>query len=207
MTVDRAHARHLAEHDGVVYAFCSIGCRTRFIKEPAAYLSRDRRTDRPMTPDRPHAPEDLHALRRHRRDRGVRARRSGPSSSTRTRSASAARASRTIEVVDATHFKATAKVGIGFISARSTSTWSSPSRSAPDRARHQGPRPGARAARSTRPPRCASRTAPDGATVMDWTPTSTSSGTLASVGARLIEGTANKMIGQTFDCMRTKLEA
>jgi xanthine dehydrogenase accessory factor len=38
MTVDRATARHLAEHDGVVYAFCSIGCRTRFIREPAAYL-------------------------------------------------------------------------------------------------------------------------------------------------------------------------
>ena len=39
MTVDRAHARHLAEHDGVIYAFCSIGCRTRFIKEPVTYLS------------------------------------------------------------------------------------------------------------------------------------------------------------------------
>ncbi len=38
MTVERAHARHLAEHDGVVYAFCSIGCRTRFIREPTAYL-------------------------------------------------------------------------------------------------------------------------------------------------------------------------
>ncbi len=37
--------------------------------------------------------------------------------------------------------------------------------------------------------------------------TSTIAGTLASVGARLIEGTANKMIGQTFDCIRTKLEA
>ena len=39
MTVERAHARHLADHDGIIYAFCSIGCRTRFIKEPAAYLS------------------------------------------------------------------------------------------------------------------------------------------------------------------------
>jgi xanthine dehydrogenase accessory factor len=39
MTVDGAHARHLAEHDGVVYAFCSIGCRTRFIKEPAVFLA------------------------------------------------------------------------------------------------------------------------------------------------------------------------
>jgi xanthine dehydrogenase accessory factor len=39
MTVDRAGARHLAEHDGVVYAFCSIGCRTRFIKDPTAFLA------------------------------------------------------------------------------------------------------------------------------------------------------------------------
>ncbi len=39
MTVDRAHARHLAEHEGVVYAFCAMGCRTAFIKEPTAYLA------------------------------------------------------------------------------------------------------------------------------------------------------------------------
>ena len=38
MTVDAAHARHLAEHEGIVYAFCSIGCRTQFIREPATYL-------------------------------------------------------------------------------------------------------------------------------------------------------------------------
>jgi xanthine dehydrogenase accessory factor len=38
MTVDRDHVRHLAEHDGVVYAFCSLGCRTRFVKEPTAFL-------------------------------------------------------------------------------------------------------------------------------------------------------------------------
>jgi xanthine dehydrogenase accessory factor len=38
MTVEREHARHLAEHDGIVYAFCSIGCRTRFIREPTAFL-------------------------------------------------------------------------------------------------------------------------------------------------------------------------
>ena len=39
MTVDRASARHLAEHDGVVYAFCSIGCRTRFMKDPSSFLA------------------------------------------------------------------------------------------------------------------------------------------------------------------------
>ena len=38
MTVDREHARHLAEHDGIVYAFCSMGCRTAFIKEPGAFV-------------------------------------------------------------------------------------------------------------------------------------------------------------------------
>ncbi len=38
MTVDRASARHLAEHDGIVYAFCRMGCRTAFLKEPAAYV-------------------------------------------------------------------------------------------------------------------------------------------------------------------------
>src|SRR4051812_19743253 len=38
MTVDRARARHLAEHDGVVYAFCRMGCRTAFIQEPRAYV-------------------------------------------------------------------------------------------------------------------------------------------------------------------------
>jgi xanthine dehydrogenase accessory factor len=38
MTVEREHARHLAEHDGIVYAFCAVGCRTRFVKDPTAYV-------------------------------------------------------------------------------------------------------------------------------------------------------------------------
>ena len=48
---------------------------------------------------------------------------------------------------------------------------------------------------------------PDGGTRMDWSADVAIAGSLASLGARLIEGTANKMIGQTFDCMKTKLEA
>ena len=47
----------------------------------------------------------------------------------------------------------------------------------------------------------------EGPTTMDWSADVLIAGTLASVGARLIEGTANKMIGQTFDCIRSKLEA
>ena len=38
MTVPREQARHLAEYGGVVYAFCSVGCRTRFIKDPTGYV-------------------------------------------------------------------------------------------------------------------------------------------------------------------------
>ncbi len=37
MTVDRKDARHLAEYGGVVYAFCAMSCRTRFIHDPAAF--------------------------------------------------------------------------------------------------------------------------------------------------------------------------
>lgn len=47
MTVDREHARHLAEHGGRVYAFCSLGCRTRFAKNPEAYLRPGVGADRP----------------------------------------------------------------------------------------------------------------------------------------------------------------
>ena len=42
MTVRADDARHLAEHDGVVYAFCCLACRTRFVREPAAYLDPSR---------------------------------------------------------------------------------------------------------------------------------------------------------------------
>jgi carbon monoxide dehydrogenase subunit G len=42
---------------------------------------------------------------------------------------------------------------------------------------------------------------------MDWSADVAILGTIASVGARLIEGTANKLITQAFDCMRAKLEA
>jgi xanthine dehydrogenase accessory factor len=38
MTVERANIRHIAEHGGVVYAFCSIGCRSSFVREPTAYV-------------------------------------------------------------------------------------------------------------------------------------------------------------------------
>jgi carbon monoxide dehydrogenase subunit G len=111
-----------------------------------------------------------------------------------------------IEIVDATHFRARAKVGVGFISARFVVDMTMAELEAPDRAliKAHGQAPGSAV------DAVATMTLKDGAdagvTTMDWSADVTISGTLASVGARLIEGTANKMIGQTFECIRIKLE-
>ena len=112
----------------------------------------------------------------------------------------------TIEVIDPTHFKATAKVGIGFISARFVVNMEFAEQQPPDRAtiKAHGQAPGS-AVDATAEMHLSD--GPDGATVMDWSADVNIAGTLASVGTRLIEGTANKMIGQTFDCMRARLEA
>jgi carbon monoxide dehydrogenase subunit G len=113
-----------------------------------------------------------------------------------------------IEIIDDTHFKATAKVGIGFISARFIVNMEFAEQTPPDRGliKAHGQAPGS-AVDATAEMNLSDGAGGEGTTRMDWSADVTISGTLASVGARLIEGTANKMIGQTFDCIRTKLEA
>ena len=44
-------------------------------------------------------------------------------------------------------------------------------------------------------------------TRMDWQAQVVVSGTIASVGARLLQGVAEKLTGQFFDCLKTKLQA
>jgi uncharacterized protein len=44
-------------------------------------------------------------------------------------------------------------------------------------------------------------------TTMNWVADVTVSGTIASVGARLLESTAHKQIAKFFDCFRQQLEA
>ncbi len=39
MSVDPASAKHRAEHAGVSYYFCSAGCRTKFVADPARFLA------------------------------------------------------------------------------------------------------------------------------------------------------------------------
>ena len=111
----------------------------------------------------------------------------------------------TIEVIDATHFKATAKVGVGFINARFIVNMGFAEMTAPDAAtiKAHGQAPGS-AVDATAQMRLSD--ADGGGTRMDWQADVNIAGTLASVGARMIEGTANKMIGQTFDCMKSTLE-
>jgi carbon monoxide dehydrogenase subunit G len=109
-----------------------------------------------------------------------------------------------IEIIDEDHFKAKAKVGVGFISARFVVDMTMAERHEPDLAilKAHGQAPGsavdATASMALSGPA-------EGPTTMDWSADVAISGTLASVGARMIEGTANKMIGQTFDCIRAKL--
>jgi len=111
-----------------------------------------------------------------------------------------------VEQVDETHYKATAKVGIGMISARFHGHLEIVDEEEPNRAvlKARGQAPGSAAdALAT----MILHEGGDGETIMEWVAEVSISGRLASVGARLIEGTANKLIGQTFECIRTRLEA
>jgi uncharacterized protein len=110
-----------------------------------------------------------------------------------------------IEVIDDTHFKATAKVGIGFINARFVVNMEMAELHPPDRAviKAHGQAPGSAVDATAE---MTLSDGPSGGTRMDWSADVAIAGSLASLGARLIEGTANKMIGQTFDCMKSKLE-
>ena len=112
-----------------------------------------------------------------------------------------------IEVIDATHFRAKAKVGVGFIQARFVVDLQISEMRAPDMAiiRAHGQAPGS-AVDALGRMNLVDGPEP-GTTTMLWAAEVNLSGMLASVGARMVEGTASKMIGQTFDCMRAKIVA
>jgi P-type Cu+ transporter len=39
MTVDPAQSAASADHEGITYYFCSLGCQKAFLGNPAAYIS------------------------------------------------------------------------------------------------------------------------------------------------------------------------
>ena len=47
MTVDPATGKHRADHRGATYYFCSAGCRTKFVADPARYLDKGQAGRRP----------------------------------------------------------------------------------------------------------------------------------------------------------------
>jgi carbon monoxide dehydrogenase subunit G len=111
-----------------------------------------------------------------------------------------------VEVVDPRRFRIVAKVGIGIIRATFGIDVERVEEAAPGRAvlRGTGRAPGSAVDGTAR---MTLTEEPGGTTVMDWATEVHIHGKLASVGARLIEGTARTMIDQTFDCIRVRLEA
>ena len=109
-----------------------------------------------------------------------------------------------IEQVDATHARVRAKIGVGFMTMGFTIELELVEVEEPDRAviRATGAAPGNQVEangqmRLSGPP--------EGPTTMDYSATVELFGSLAGVGSRMIEGTAGKLIDQTFDCVRAKL--
>jgi uncharacterized protein len=112
-----------------------------------------------------------------------------------------------IEIIDPTHFKARAKVGVGFITAKFVVELEIAEQHAPDMAiiKARGQAPGS-AVDAVGRMNLVDGPEP-GTTTMLWAAEVNISGMIASVGARLVDGTANKMIGQTFECIRAKIVA
>jgi carbon monoxide dehydrogenase subunit G len=112
-----------------------------------------------------------------------------------------------VELIDDVRCRVRAQVGIGFIRAHFSVGMELVELEAPEQAtiRAHGQAPGS-AVDATATMRLSEGETP-GTTVMDWSAEVTISGTLASVGSRMIEGTAHRMIDQTFACIKARLEA
>ncbi|WP_069803181.1 CoxG family protein [Thermogemmatispora onikobensis] len=110
-----------------------------------------------------------------------------------------------LEVLGEEHWKAVVSVGIGAVKARFTLDVTRPEMHEPDHmvVKARGKAPGSAVELSGD----MHLTAVDSnQTRMDWEAKVIVSGTIASVGARLLQGTAEKLTGQFFACLKTKLE-
>lgn len=111
-----------------------------------------------------------------------------------------------MEVLGEEHWKAVVAVGIGAVKAKFTMDITRPEKEKPGRMtmKGRGKAPGS-AVDLNGDMRL---TALDGEqTQMDWKASVVVSGTIASVGARLMQGVAERLTGQFFDCLKSKLQA
>src|SRR6266581_7819612 len=104
------------------------------------------------------------------------------------------------------HWKAVVSAGVGAIKAKFTFNVTRPEMHEPDHmvVKGRGKAPGSAVEMSGD----MHLSALDGSqTQMEWRAMVNVSGTIASVGARLLQGTAEKLTGQFFNCLKSKLEA
>ena len=104
------------------------------------------------------------------------------------------------------HWKAAVAVGIGAVKAKFTLDVTRPEMEEPEHMamKGRGKAPGSAVDLSGDMHLTALE---DGETRMDWKATVIVSGTIASVGARLLQGTAERLTGQFFDCLKSTLQA
>ncbi len=113
---------------------------------------------------------------------------------------------KTMEILGPDHFKPTVAVGVGAVKATFTLDVHLVDLKEPSHAGVTGRGQAAGSAVELRAAMDLTSESPT-ATKMVWTADVNVSGTIASVGARLLEGTAHKLTARFFDCLRQKLEA
>lgn len=113
---------------------------------------------------------------------------------------------KSMEILAPDHFKPTLAVGVGAVKATFTLDVNLVDLQQPTHAAMTGR---GSAAGSAVDMRAGLDLRPESDTVthMDWVADVNVSGTLASMGSRLLEGTAHKLTARFFDCLRQKLEA
>ncbi len=111
-----------------------------------------------------------------------------------------------VDVIDPTHFKVVARAGVGPIRTTFALDVVFTELGAPDHAsvRARGQAPGS-AVEMTNTFELADGM--PGRTTLRWTSDVTVSGMIASVGARLMQGAADKITQQVFACIKEQLEA
>ena len=120
--------------------------------------------------------------------------------------ASCAPGFQSLEVLGEEHWKAVVAVGVGAVKAKFTMDVTRDELQEPEHMliKGRGKAPGSAVDMTGN----MHLTALDsGETQMDWKATVVISGTIASVGARLLQGTAERLTGQFFDCLKTTLQA
>jgi len=110
-----------------------------------------------------------------------------------------------MEVLGEEHWKTVVGVGIGAVKAKFTMDVTRPLKEQPDHMtmKGRGKAPGS-AVDLNGDMRLTSLDSEH--TQMDWKASVIVSGTIASVGARLLQGVAERLTGQFFDCLKSKLQ-